>query len=174
MSLVRKLLVSIPVVLVAGGAAAMAAFYAYGPERVWARSGPADLGDVDFATLARRTVPNDALACGEGLCAAKADVPAPVSTLAAKDLFSRIEPALAQEPRLELVAKEPQQGILRYVQRSLFFRFPDTINVKVASLPGGRSTVLLYSRSQIGKGDMGVNRTRIERWIGLIEAAAQK
>lgn len=174
MSLVRKLLVSIPVILVVGGAAATAAFYAYGPDRVWGRSGPADLGDVDFATFTRRDTPNDALACGEGLCAAKADVPAPVFTLAAEELYARIQPALAQEPRLELVAKEPGRGVFRYVQRSLVFRFPDTINVQVVALPDGRSTVLLYSRSQIGRGDLGVNRARIERWIGLIAAAAQK
>lgn len=168
MKLVRKLLVVIPILLVAGGVAAFAAFYTYGPERMWARSGPADLGDVDFATLVRRDSPNDALACGAGLCAAKADMAAPVFALPAEDVYARIESALAQEPRLELVAKAPDRGVLRYVQRSLVFRFPDTINVQVVALPDGRSTVLLYSRSQIGRGDMGVNRARIERWIGLI------
>ena len=52
--------------------------------------------------------------------------------------------------------------------------FPDTINVKVMPVPDGGSTVLLYSRSKLGHSDMGVNRARLERWIGLIEEAAEK
>jgi uncharacterized protein (DUF1499 family) len=39
--------------------------------------------------------------------------------------------------------------------------------------PEGGSVVLLYSRSKLGRSDMGVNRARVERWIGLIEAAAK-
>ncbi len=154
---------------------AAGAYLLIGPERVWARSfGPADLGDVDFATLVRRGTPNDALACGQGLCTAKADVEAPAFATTADDLFYKIQQAVAGEPRLTLMAKEPERGVLRYVQRSALLRFPDTINVKVVALPDGRSTVLLYSRSQIGRGDLGVNRARIERWIELIESAAQK
>jgi uncharacterized protein (DUF1499 family) len=71
------------------------------------------------------------------------------------------------------LAGDAAQGTLRYVQRSRVLRFPDTINVKVAALPGGGSTVLIYSRSQLGRSDLGVNRARIERWIGLIVAAAR-
>ena len=48
--------------------------------------------------------------------------------------------------------------------------FPDTINVKVVPTQDGGSAVLIYSRSQIGKGDMGVNLARVDRWIGLIRA----
>jgi uncharacterized protein (DUF1499 family) len=46
--------------------------------------------------------------------------------------------------------------------------------VQVIGPDTGPSTVLLYSRSQLGRGDFGVNRARIERWIGLIELGAQK
>ena len=38
----------------------------------------------------------------------------------------------------------------------------------------GGAAVLIYSRAKLGRDDMGVNRARIERWIGLISAAAQK
>lgn len=163
---ILRLMLTIPILAVL----VFAGFWLYGPERIWARSGPADLGDVDFATLVRRDTPNDALACGEGLCAAKPDMAAHVFAVPAADLFYRIQQAVAEEPRLVLMAKEPERGVLRYVQRSAVLRFPDTINVKVVGLPDGRSTVLLYSRSQIGRGDLGVNRKRLERWIGLIEA----
>ena len=75
--------------------------------------------------------------------------------------------AVAGEPGLEKVASDETQGTLRYVQRSRLMRYPDTINVKVVALPDGGSTVLIYSRSQLGRSDMGVNRARIERWISL-------
>lgn len=141
---------------------------------VWPRLGTADLGDVDFATLARRESPNDALACTPQFCAASADVAAPVFALPPAEVLRAVQQAVAGEPRLEQVAADAESGTLRYVQRSRLMGFPDTISVKVMPVPDGGSTVLLYSRSKLGQSDMGVNRARLERWIGLIEAAAQK
>jgi uncharacterized protein (DUF1499 family) len=69
---------------------------------------------------------------------------------------------------------EEAQGMLRFVQRSRILGFPDTIDVKVVPGAEGGAAVLLYSRSKLGRSDMGVNRERIARWIGLIETAAQK
>ncbi len=59
-------------VLIAGIAAA--AVLLSEPRRIWTLFGPADLGDIDFATLVRRSSPNDALACSPGLCGATADM----------------------------------------------------------------------------------------------------
>ena len=53
----------------------------------------------------------------------------------------------------------------RYIQRSRLMGFPDTIVVRFLERPEGRSTLALYSRSQLGRGDFGVNRARIERWL---------
>ena len=169
-----QLLLAIPLAVAAGAALAAAAFFIAGPERVWERFGPADLGAVDFASLQRRDTPNDALACRADFCAAQADMPSPVFAVPGTQLFRIVEAAVAEEPRLVRVHGDPARGELRYVQRSRVMRYPDTINLKVAALPEGGSTVLIYSRSQLGRGDLGVNRARIERWIGLIEAAAQK
>jgi uncharacterized protein (DUF1499 family) len=36
------------------------------------------------------------------------------------------------------------------------------------------STLALYSRSQIGRSDFGVNRRRIERWVERIGALAAR
>ena len=36
---------------------------------------------------------------------------------------------------------------------------------------GGGSAVLIYSRSQLGRGDMGVNLARVKRWAELIVAS---
>ena len=52
--------------------------------------------------------------------------------------------------------------------------FPDTINVKVVPDGDGRTAVLIYSRSQLGKADMGVNLARVKRWADLIVTEARK
>ena len=140
----------------------------------WPRLGTADLGDVDFATLARRESPNDALACTPQFCAASADVAAPVFARPQAEVLRAVQQAVAVEPRVEQVAADAGSGTLRYVQRSRLMGFPDTINVKVMPTPDGGSAVMLYSRSKLGHSDMGVNRARLERWIRLIEAAVQK
>ena len=166
-----SLFVTIPLIIAACAAVAAGAFFAVGPERLWERFGPADLGEIDFATLQRRDTPNDALACRAEFCAAKADIEAPVFARPAQEMFRVVEAAVARERDLQEIASDAAQGTLRYVQRSRLMRYPDTINVKVVDLPGSGSSVLIYSRSQLGRSDMGVNRARIERWMGLIAAA---
>lgn len=154
--------------------AVAAAFLILGPERLWAQFGPADLGEVDFATLQRRDTPNDALACLPEFCAAKADVAAPVIARPFGDVFLAVQDAVVHEPGLEQVDADAVAGTLRFVQRSAVMGFPDTINVKVVSTPDGGSAVLIYSRSQLGKADMGVNLARVKRWDDLIVTQAAK
>ena len=161
-------------ILAALAAAAVAAFLLAGPARVWRVFGDPDLGPVVFETLQRRTTPNDALACRPQLCAAAADIEAPVIPLTPAELFPIVSDAVSAESRLEQVAADPDQGTLRFVQRSPLMRFPDTIDVKLVPLAEGGTVVLLYSRSQLGREDMGVNRERIERWVGLIVEGAGK
>jgi uncharacterized protein (DUF1499 family) len=57
----------------------------------------------------------------------------------------------------------------RYVQRSALLGFPDAIVVRYMDQPGGTSMVAIYSRSQLGNGDMWVNKARIERWLGKLK-----
>lgn len=161
-------------VVVALLVAATSTFLILGPERLWATFGPADLGDVDFATLQRRDTPNDALACLPEFCSAKADVSAPVIGRPVAEVFQAVQAALRREPRVQQVAEDPAQGTLRFVARSRIMGFPDTINVKVVPVADGRSAVLIYSRSLLGKSDMGVNLARVKLWAELIATQAQK
>jgi hypothetical protein len=165
-----RLLVAAVVVVALG----FAAIFIIGPERLWAQFGPSDLGDVDFATLVRRDTPNDALACLPEFCAAKADIPALVIAKPFGDVFLAVQDAVVHEPGLEQVDADSGQGTLRFVQRSRIMGFPDTINVKVVPTADGGSAVLIYSRSQLGKGDMGVNLARVKRWADLIVTTARK
>jgi len=153
-------------------AALIAAFFVIGPERVWALFGPADLGPVAFETLERRAPPNDALACPPGVCQAQSDLTPPEYAVDAAKLRAAFGWVIAAEPRVTRVATDDAELTDRYVQRSALMGFPDTIVVRFFDRPGGRSTLALYSRSQLGHGDMGVNRARIERWLAKLAEQA--
>ena len=137
----------------------VAAFFLIGPERVWERFGPADLGPVAFETLERRATPNDALACPPGVCRAQSDLTPPEYAVDAQKLRAAFGSMILSEPRVFSVAADNGALTDRYVQRSALMRYPDTIVVRFFDRPGGRSTLALYSRSQLGHGDMGVSWT---------------
>ena len=130
----------------------------------------ADTAGVDFATLVRPSSPNTYLVCARQRCAAAADEDGPIYAAPAVQLFERVRTLLAAEPRTEVVQEQPELLRLVLVQRSAFFRFPDTITIQVFPLPDGDSTLAIYSQSNYGYGDFGVNKDRVRGWIGLIDA----
>lgn len=162
--MLQVLIVTVAVVLVI-----VATFLVLDPNRFWGVFGKPDLGPVDFETLHRRSSPNDALACPAGLCKSDSDLAPPLFAINASDLREAMIKALASEPRLSLVHSDHTTLTDRYVQRSALMGFPDTIVVRYINQPEGRSTLAIYSRAQIGCGDMGVNRVRIERWLAELK-----
>jgi uncharacterized protein (DUF1499 family) len=130
----------------------------------------ADTAGVDFATLVRPSSPNTYLACPRDRCTAAPDEDGPIYAVPAAQLFERARTLLAAEPRTDVVQNQPETLRLVLVQRSAFFRFPDTITVQVFPLPDGNSTLAVYSQSNYGYGDFGVNKDRVRAWIGLIDA----
>ena len=157
----------IVIFVLAGGA--VGGFLAMGPDRFWGLAGPADLGTVSFETLERRSSPNDALVCPDGLCAASRDVRPPVWAIEAALLAEAMDAAISAEFRLERVDDRSDPAVRRYVQRSEKLGYPDTVSIAFVDLPEGRSTLAMYSRSQIGKSDFGVNLDRVRRWLTLLE-----
>ena len=143
--------------------AALAAFAPAGLERLWTLSGPADLGPATFETLERRATPNDALACPPDVCRAASDVTPSLFAVSAEELRRTLARVIASETDVIQVDAAPLAE--RYVQRTRWLRFPDTIAVRYFPRGEGRSTIALYSRSQLGEGDLGVNRARITRWL---------
>jgi len=130
----------------------------------------ADTAGVDFATLVRPSSPNTYLVCPKDRCAAAADEDGPIYAAPATELFERARTILSAEPRTEVVQEQPEALRLVLVQRSAFFRFPDTITLQAFPLPDGGSTLAVYSQSNYGYGDFGVNKDRVRAWIGLIDA----
>lgn len=72
---------------------------------------------------------------------------------------------IATEPRVSLVESDDATLTERYIQRSALLKFPDTIVVRYIKKPEGGSTLAIYSRSQLGHSDLGVNLARLERWL---------
>jgi uncharacterized protein (DUF1499 family) len=145
-----------------------------GLERTWqGLFGSPDLGPVEFTTLRRRTTPNDALICSADICPqAQPDAEPPVFPVPSAHLRSLVSEAALAEPGTSLIDKGPQQD--RYLVRTRFMRFPDTVVVQVFDRGEDASTLALYSRSQVGSSDFGVNKRRLERWVARIGALAAR
>lgn len=126
-----------------------------------------DLGAADFAALERRATPNDWLLCPAGVCPrARSEGEPPVFTISAERLAGKLRAAALAEPRTtELPAAT---GHLRFAQRSFLLRYPDVIDVLIVPRSSGASTLALWSRSAVGRSDLGVNRARLERWLAAL------
>ena len=143
-----------------------------GPEKVWDLFGPADLGPVSFETLERRSTPNDALACPARICKAESDFVPPLFALSASELRAAMAKVVASEQRIVLIASDDAGLTDRYVQRSKLMGFPDTIVIRYLDEGAGQSTLAMYSRSQLGRSDLGVNKSRLERWLTKLKTIA--
>lgn len=133
--------------------------------QVWALFGAADQGPVAFRTLHRRSWPNDALVCPSWLCTAVPDVAASLYALPSDALRARLASLILGNPDAVQVAEADGEHGDRFVIRTRWLRFPDTVDVLVLPQPEGRSTLAIYSRSLVGIGDGGTNRGRIRRWL---------
>ncbi len=124
----------------------------------------------DLRELKRADSPNDSLACPPGICRAQADFESPIFGTTPEALLQALRQALADQPRTALAAEVPEPRQAIYVQRSAVFRFPDTIWVQPVDMTNG-SSVIIYSRSNYGYGDFGVNRERVGLWLDLLREA---
>ena len=127
---------------------------------------------LDPLTLERTGKPNDYLVCPEGQCRAGVDRAPPVLAVAPSDLLRLWAEVVTASPRARVLRLNETELVIHAEQRSRLMRFVDTIVVRVLPGADGTSTFAAYSRSELGYGDMGVNRARLEDWIARVEAAA--
>lgn len=144
----------------------------YGWENVWERTyGSPDLGPVEFDDLAKGPKPNQALVCPRQLCNADSvDRVSPIYDLPALQLREELLNGLRSEADLLRVDDGEDPLKLRFVQRTQLMRYPDTIRIRIIPVGETRSTLALYSQSQIGYSDLGVNRDRLDRWLARLDA----
>lgn len=131
--------------------------------------GPADLGAVDFPKVRASSKPNAYLVCPKDFCqASKPDQVPENFAVSAQELMQRAKALWLREPRVKLVHESSDTLTLRFVQRTALLKFPDTISVRFIPAGADQSTIALYSRSQIGYSDFGVNKARAKRWLKLL------
>ena len=124
-----------------------------------------DLWHVDPADTARTSKPNDALAAPVGTTRAEPDIALSVVSKPSIELLAAFDAVARAEPRVEVVAGSVEAGKITYVQRSAIVGFPDYISVAAIETIDGNG-LILWSRSRYGHSDLGVNRARLERWLG--------
>lgn len=130
---------------------------------------------VDFAHLALAARTNVYLLCPREpeICNLPADgvspiFPVEVGTL--RDLLLRLA---AAGPRVQLVSEDGEHRHLVFIARSALLRFPDIVTVELIAAGPSRSTLAILSRSRYGRSDFGVNRRRVEDWVGKLTSAAR-
>ncbi|MEM8750778.1 MAG: DUF1499 domain-containing protein [Pseudomonadota bacterium] len=165
--IIIKFIVTSLVALLACAILAFLVGTAYGWEKVWPRFfGNPDQGQVQFSTLTKTPKPNQALVCPEGYCVERhVDMTAPTYALSVEELRAAFLTSIEGEERLERVDDNNEPNRLRFVQRTKLMRFPDTINIEFLPQADGRSSLAVFSQSQIGTSDFGVNLARLERWL---------
>lgn len=131
-----------------------------------------DVPVIDFATLQRGPAPNQYLLCPKGMCAAEPDGVAPVFDMTREQLQVAWDEMLAGEPRVQVLRRDLTNMQVDYVQRSRLLHFPDIVTVRFVPVDDAHATLAIYSRSVYGKGDLGVNRARIEHWLAKLKAMA--
>lgn len=129
-----------------------------------------DVPVIDFATLERDPTPNQYLLCPANLCPGQTDGAAPIFDVPVTKLQAVWDEMIAELPRVQVLRRDITNQQIDYVQRSRLLRFPDLITVRFEPVDDTHATLAIYSRSVYGKGDMGVNRARVEEWLAKLKA----
>ncbi|MDF1717187.1 MAG: DUF1499 domain-containing protein [Antarcticimicrobium sp.] len=77
----------------------------------------------------------------------------------------RLDAIVQATPRTRVLAGSLDDGMITYVTRSRVMGFPDYTTVQKVN-----GTLELHARSRFGRSDLGVNRARVEGWLGRLQA----
>jgi uncharacterized protein (DUF1499 family) len=127
---------------------------------------------ADFDDLNVPISPNTWLVAPLDFAPAKPDATAPVFDVPAKRLAQAWISVVESEPRTKILAVSGDGLQIEAEQRSAVFGFVDRISTRVIALEPIRSTLVAYSRSQVGYWDLGANRRRLQLWLAKLKAKA--
>lgn len=117
------------------------------------------LAPTDVALLHKQpetTVTGDTLTTESFLSARHIAVPP-------TQILEKIEAVALAAPRTRLLAGSVAEGMMTFQTRSQFWGFPDHTTVAVVG-----DLLVIYGRAKFGGGDLGVNKTRIDRWLAAL------
>ncbi|MEH6773014.1 MAG: DUF1499 domain-containing protein [Cereibacter changlensis] len=126
---------------------------------LYVRAAPSDAPDwhVDPQTVTAHSKLNSWLIAPGG------DMEPVLFDLPPDQIAAKLEAVAAATPRTALLAGEGFHKT--WVTRSALWGFPDYTSVWLAPTEAGGTSLSLYARSRFGKGDMGVNRQRVDAWL---------
>jgi uncharacterized protein (DUF1499 family) len=127
---------------------------------------------ADFDNLNVPTSPNTWLVAPLDFAPAKPDATAPAFDVSAKRLALTWISVVESEPRTKILAVSGDGLQIEAEQRSALFGFVDRISTRIIALEPIRSTLIAYSRSQVGWWDIGANRRRLQLWLAKLNAQA--
>lgn len=81
------------------------------------------------------------------------------------ELASGFDEIALADSRVEVLAGSADEGFVTYIQRSALMGYPDYISVRFIEAEEGGSTLAVFSRARYGTSDLGVNETRVDRWV---------
>ncbi len=127
---------------------------------------------MDITHLTRPATPNTALAAPAGFVPAP-DVATPVFHVPAARLYAAILAVADAQPRTYQAAAYPGLFQADWVVRSAVWNFPDKVTAQASPAGADAATLVLYSRSVYGYGDLGTNRKRVDAWLAALDRALQ-
>jgi len=77
-----------------------------------------------------------------------------------------------KSPRTRRLAGSPSERMITYETRPRVWGFPDYTTV-AAEAAGNGARLAILGRLRFGRGDFGVNRARIKRWVGQLREVLQ-
>lgn len=101
------------------------------------------------------------------------DGPAPVFQADPATVAGALQQVIRESPRAVLIAGSAEAGHVTVMERSRLVGFPDFVTIKIIQTDGG-SELAIFSRSQYGYSDLGVNRARVERWLEELDARLKR
>ncbi len=99
--------------------------------------------------------------------------PAMLYDVSALELAQVFDDFALEQPNTMRIAGLPKTLMITYVQTSKLLKMPDYITVKFIPVSETKTTLAIYSRARFGYGDMGVNRRRVEKWLGSLASYEQ-
>ena len=130
----------------------------------------AEPGLTDFDTLQPPDSPNNWLVAPANFGPASPDETAPVFDIPAERLAQAWIRIVEEQPRTDVVGVSDDGLRIEAERRSAVFGFIDRISARFIPLDADHSTLVAYSRSQVGYWDFGVNRSRLRDWLSMLPA----
>lgn len=124
----------------------------------------------NFDAMSLPTSPNYYLMCPEKFCSASVKHGiSPVFHRTVQSLQEEWQRLMLRQPRVRYLGRNSENNQWLYVQYSFFWNFPDFIHIRFISLGENQSTLMVMSHSLFGHSDFGVNKKRVESWVGQLQ-----